>query len=112
ADLEFDERLLGKTSPERTYSRDQFLHREWLSKVIIRAQSEAGHSIAHLASCGQDKDTSVDFRRAQMSQHFKAIHPWQHHIEHYQIVPLQLRFPQGSLAVVDHERLMASFSEG
>jgi hypothetical protein len=47
-----------------------------------------------------------------MSQHFKAIHCWQHHIEHNEIVPLQVRFSQGGLTVVDHDRLMASFSEG
>ena len=47
-----------------------------------------------------------------MSQHFKSIHYWQHHIQHNEIVPLQLRFPQGGLTVVDDDRLMASFSEG
>src|SRR4030095_11476131 len=49
ADLKLDERFLGKTSPERTHSRDQFLHRERLREVIIRAEAEAGHPIAYLA---------------------------------------------------------------
>jgi len=44
-----------------------------------------------------------------LSQHLEAIHPWQHHIEHEKIVPLQLRFSQGDLTVVDHDGLMASF---
>src|SRR4030095_11844876 len=87
-DLELDGRLLRKTSPERAHSRDQFLHCEGLREVIICAEPAARHSIAYLAARGQDKDTSVDVRCAQMSQHFEPIHPWQHHIEYDKIVPL------------------------
>jgi hypothetical protein len=110
--LQRDGRFLGKTSPERIHSRDQFLHCERLREVIIRAESETRHPIAYFSPRGQDKDTGVDFRRAQMSQHFESIHPWQHHIEHEKIVPLQVRFPQGGLTIVDHDRLVARFSEG
>src|SRR5580765_4486375 len=48
SNLELDRRFLGKTSAERTHSRDQFLHCEGLREVIVRPQSEAGHSIADL----------------------------------------------------------------
>jgi hypothetical protein len=110
--LELDRRFLRKTSPKRIHSRDQFLHGERFRKVIIRAQSEAYYPIAHLATRGQDKDTSVHFRTAQTSQHFEAIHPWQHYIEHNQIVVRCLRFAQGSFAVVGNSQLMASLGEG
>src|SRR4030095_11945959 len=64
ADLKLDGRLRRETSPERTHSRDQLLHRKWLSEVIIRAEGEAANSIAHFPTCGQDNDTSVDFCRS------------------------------------------------
>jgi hypothetical protein len=110
--LELEGRFLGKTSPERAHSRDEFLHGKRLREIIIRAQSEAGHPIPHLATRGQDKDTSSHFCRAQTSEHFEAIHPRQHHIEHDEIVLLRLRLSQRGFAVVDDGRLMASFSEG
>jgi hypothetical protein len=104
-------RLLGKTSSERTHSRDKFLHRERLREVVIRAESETGHAIAHLATRGQDKDASRHFRRAQTSQHFEAVHSWQHHVQHDEIVLLRLRFAQGGFAVMQHSWFVASFSQ-
>jgi hypothetical protein len=47
-----------------------------------------------------------------MSQHFETIHPWQHHIKNDEIVALQVGFSQGGFTVMDHDRLMANFSEG
>ena len=45
------------------------------------------------------------FAAAQTSQHFEAIHPWQHHIEHDEIACASASaFSQGGLAIVDHEQ--------
>src|SRR4029453_10243022 len=99
-DLKLDWRRFRKTSPKRTYSRDQLLHGERLCEVIIRPLSGASYAIAHLATRSQDQDTSVHLSPAQTSQHFEAIHPGQHHIEHDEIVMRSLGFAQGSFAVV------------
>ena len=105
-------RLLRVTAPERTHTRQQFLHREGFREIIIRPELQTGDAIIQLAARGQHQHPVRHILGAQSAQDFEAIDARQSDVEHQEIERFFLNFTQGGLAIVNHNRVVARFHQG
>src|SRR5262249_45480144 len=65
----------GRSRPpqKRPQSCRQFLHREWLEKIVIAAAIEPRYPIVNAVACRQDQDGRGDAALAQLGDDIEAI---------------------------------------
>ena len=64
---------------------EEFLHREGLGEVIIRAGAEAGDAVGDAVAGGEEEDAGVVLVAAHLFENLKAVHDGQVHIEHDEV---------------------------
>ena len=75
------------TAHDGAHTRRQLVEVEWLDHLVVRACIEAGDSMLHFISSGDDDDGSGISAFAQIAQNIDAVTMRQaevekHHIEH------------------------------
>ena len=71
---------------QRPRSGEELLHREGLDQVVVGAEVESPHAIVDLVPRGEDQDVRIVPSGAQLRQHLESVEPWQHQVEHDQVV--------------------------
>ena len=70
---------------QRAHTGQQFGERERLYQIIVRAQLESFHPIAHTVAGGEKKNRSADPVAPQVRDNLPAVFPWQHDIDDKEI---------------------------
>src|SRR5436309_10197671 len=90
---------LWSASQYRTHSGKQFRKRERFHQIIVRAQLESFHTVAHTVARGEEKHGGANTIAPEFSNHFPAILLWQHDIDDEKIEPACARLLQTGFAV-------------
>ena len=78
--------LAEAPSRDRADAREQLGEREGLGQVVVGAEFEPAHAVAHRAARREEEDGRLHARLAQPAQHLEALHVGQHHVEQDQVV--------------------------
>ena len=111
SDAQLQCRFFRITPTERSHAREQFLHREWLRQIIIRAELQSSHPIVEFAARRQHQNPARNTIGAHSPQHFKTVDTRKTDIEHDEIESGLLRFTQSGFAVTNHHRIMPCLSK-
>src|SRR5439155_4318205 len=76
---------LGSAPQYRAHPGYQFRKRERLYQVIVRAQFEAFHPIAHTVAGGKKKNGRTNPAVPQFRDHLPTIFVWQHYIDNKKV---------------------------
>jgi hypothetical protein len=84
--------LRGSAPQQRAHPGEQLGERERLYQIIVRAQFQSFHSIAHTVAGGEKKNGRAHSTAAQFRDHLPTVHAWQHDIddEKMNFVPREL----------------------
>ena len=97
---------LGSAPQYRAHPGEQFRKREWLNQIIIRAQLESFHPVAHTVAGGKKKYGRTNLVAPQFRYYLPAVFVWQHDIDDEKVEPARARRYQPCLAIageIDNE---------
>jgi hypothetical protein len=111
ANAQIKRRFFSKTAAQSADTRNQFLHREWLGQIIIRAKLQTSDTILQLAAGREHQNAARNVARPQAAQDFEPVHSWQPNIEYNQIKRRFRGVAQGGLSIVGHDRVVAGLNQ-
>ena len=100
-----------RAASERIDAREQFLHRERLREIIVRAGLQPLDAARHIAARREDEHARKTALFFQLREHIEAVHAGQIQIEHDEVRLLRERRAQALRAIMHRARLVAGAHE-
>src|SRR5437588_11785388 len=93
-------RLSLRSAPQhRPHAGEQFGKRKRLDQVIVCAQLESFHAVAHTVASGEKQNRRSNPIAPELRDHFPAVSMWKHDIDDKKIKLLSARLLQPGFAV-------------
>src|SRR5215831_7919087 len=93
-------RLSLRSAPQhRTHAGEQFGKRKRLDQVIVCAQLESFHTVAHTITSGEKENRRANPIAPEFCDHFPAVFMWKHDVDDKKIKLGRARLLQARLAI-------------
>src|SRR5437016_8570071 len=102
---------LRSASQYRAHAGEQFGKGKLLDEIIVRAQLESLHTVAHTVAGGKKKNRRASPIAAEFRDHFPAVLVWQHDIDDKKIKFGSPGFLQTGLAIARDLNRKTGFAE-
>src|SRR5881296_4608740 len=76
---------LGSASQHGAHPGEQFRKCEWLDQIIVCAELESFHTVAHTVAGGKKENRCANSIAPELCDHFPAVLVWQHDIDDQKI---------------------------
>src|SRR6476660_10127139 len=92
-------RSLRSASQYRAHPGEQFRKREWFDQIIVCAQLQAFHTVAHTVTSGEKENWGASAIAPELCDHFPAVLVGQHDIDNQKIKLFSARLLRAGFAI-------------